>query len=83
MSSFEPLLGATASRHLLELPADEQWAVFRAIEELARHPFTTGLAHWIDAEGRENFLRFIDGWEITFFIDHADRKLRIVDLSRY
>ncbi|MBI5771590.1 MAG: hypothetical protein HZA93_27700 [Verrucomicrobia bacterium] len=82
MRPFEFLLNATATTRLIELPADEQWAAVQAFQAMADHPFTTGLPHWTDPAGRENHLRFVQGWMITFAIDHAERKIRIVDFTK-
>lgn len=81
MRPFEFLLNSKSARIMVELPADEQQAALRAFDILADHPFTTGLPHWTDGDGRENYLRFIHSWAITFYVDHAERKVRVVDFS--
>ena len=82
MSSFDFLIGATASRQLLDLSPEEQWRAFRAIEILAEHPFTTGLPFWIGNDGHTNYRRQVHDWALTFSIDHADRKVRVLELER-
>ncbi len=83
MSPFGSYIGATAARQILELAPDEQWRALRAIEILAEYPATIGLPHWVGEDGRTNYLRQIQEWSVTFFIDHADRRVLVLEIKRY
>ena len=83
MSPYGSYIGATAARQMLELAADEQWRALRAVEILAEHPYTTGLPHWIGEDGRTNYLRQVHEWSLTFSIDHADRRVLVLEIKRY
>ena len=83
MSPFALLIAQTAARQLIELPVDDhQWAL-RAMEILAEHPYTTGLPSWVGEDGRKNYLRQVHDWTLTFTVDHADRKVLVVEIWRY
>jgi hypothetical protein len=81
MSSFDFLIGATASRQLLDFSPGDQWRAFHAIEILSDHPYATGLPHWVGADGQTNYRRQIRDWALTFSIDHAERKVRILEIE--
>lgn len=82
MRPFELFVGAVVSRKLVALPADEAWQVLAACEALANHSYTTGLAHWVGEDGHTRYLREVQGWLITFRIDHAESSVRILDVDR-
>lgn len=82
MTPFDFFVGAVVSRKLLALSADEQRQAVAAFESLASHPFTTGLPHWVGEDGHTRYLRAMDGWLVSFRIDHAERNVRILDLDR-
>ena len=81
MKPFQLLLGEEASQQILWLPPEEQWHAFRAIQTIVQNPFTTGLPYWRAEDGRTHHLRSVHGWTVTFWVDDADRSIRIVAID--
>ena len=81
MKPFEFLLGEETAHQLLQLPAEEQRHALMAIESVAKHPATSGLPCWEAEDRRMHFLKQVHGWQVTFWVDHADRAVRIVAID--
>jgi hypothetical protein len=82
MISYRFLIGEEACQQILWLPPDEQWRALSAIEYVARHPSTSGLPYWRAEDARTHYLRFVNGWAVTFWIDEAEGSVRIIALDR-
>jgi hypothetical protein len=81
MMDFHFLLGEEAALQILWMDRDDQWTAIGAIESISRNPVVTGLPHWRAEDGREHYLRSTHGFVVTFWVDHADRCIRIVAID--
>ena len=51
------------------------------MEGLQTDPFQRGDFQVKDAEGREQHLKLVAGFRVTFYADHAVREVRVTDLE--
>jgi hypothetical protein len=52
------------------------------LQSLADHPLVTSSdLPRVDADGRQHWLRFRDGFAIKFWIDHAAKEVRVTDVG--
>lgn len=72
----------SASRFLARLPVREEARVLGIFEQMARHPMLlSGDIPRTDKKGRQEWLRFTDGFAVVFWIDHAEKEVRVSDVG--
>jgi hypothetical protein len=49
---------------------------------IAKHPVTVGLPHWTGEDGRTRYFKNVNGWVMTFRVDHADPTVCILAIDR-
>lgn len=78
MSSFRFVIGEEAARQILWMAPNEQWQAWAAIESLSRNPNPAMLPDWRAEDGRAHYLRNVHGGILTFWIDDAERTIRVL-----
>jgi hypothetical protein len=70
------------ARFLAGLTARDEARLLEIFERMARHPLLRpdDLPR-IDAKRRRAWLRFSDGFAIIFWIDHAQKEVRVTDVG--
>jgi hypothetical protein len=82
MAGYDYSLDREAVAVFAACSATEQRFLRRAIEELARHPFSKGDCALRDERGHDNQLMELDAFVISFWTDHAVRVVRITVVER-
>jgi mRNA-degrading endonuclease RelE of RelBE toxin-antitoxin system len=73
-------LSATAAEFLLRLPRRSQRRLLTRIEQLGRFPFQVADYRTHDEESQETFHHRDFGVVVSYSIDHAARRVMILDL---
>ena len=70
------------ARFLAGLTVREEAQLLRIFDRMARHPqLQPDDQPRIDAKGRRAWLRLTDGFAIIFWIDHAQKEVRVIDVG--
>jgi hypothetical protein len=70
------------TRFLAGLSAREEARLLGVFERMARYPhLQPGDLPRPDAKGRKTWLRFVDGFAIIFWLDDAEREVRVIDVG--
>ena len=72
----------SAAQAVFESSTRERRLLRTAIEEIVRTPSKTADLTERDANGRELLTRFFGPFAVTYWIDHAVREVRIVEVFR-
>jgi hypothetical protein len=70
------------ARFLAGLTVREETRLLDIFERMAKYPrLQPGDLSRIDAKGRPTWLRFADGFAIIFWIDDAQKEIRVTDVG--
>ena len=70
------------ARFLAGLTAREEAKLLNIFERMARNPhLQPDDLPRTDAKGRRTWLRFTDGFAIIFWLDHAEKEVRVTDVG--
>ena len=81
-SLYTSHLSTTAAAFVVSLPKRKQLAVLDLADQLARYPFRVGDYRMDDASGRTTENLLIDGFLFTYWVDHAAREVRMVEIVK-
>ncbi len=81
-AEYSSHLSTTAAAFVVSLPRRKQVAVLDLAEQLARHPFRVSDYRMDDASGRTTENLLIDSFLFTYWVDHAAREVRIVEIMK-
>ena len=75
-------LGADAVHAFATLKVRRREQLLRAFERLARYPQLGGDYQEFGASGRTYEVKLVDDMIVTWWVDHAEREVRIVRIER-
>lgn len=82
MTAYGYALGEEAVDAFAALPAKQRQKVLRFCGHLARFPKLAGDYRELGQTGRTYELKLIEELLVTWWVDHAEREVRIVRLER-
>lgn len=77
---YEPVLSAKAWEFLNVLPKARQRRLTKLIYQLAAYPFQLGDYQMKDSTGRALENLRLEGFVITYWVDHWAKELRVLDI---
>lgn len=81
-ASYSSHLSRPAASFVISLPRRQQRLVLDLADQIARQPFQVGDYRTKDATGREVENALLDAYVFTYWVDHADREVRITEIVR-
>ncbi|HSY54443.1 MAG TPA: hypothetical protein VK785_08350 [Opitutaceae bacterium] len=82
MQPYEVILHAQAWGMLATARESDKGRLLRLLDEIKIAPFRSGDYRQPDETGRMNEVALLDDWLVTFWSDHAVRKIHLVSLER-
>jgi hypothetical protein len=73
-------LSLAAAAFVVSLPRRKQRQVLDLADQLARHPFEIGDYREQDAAGHTMESLLVDGFLLTYWVDHAVKEVRITEI---
>jgi hypothetical protein len=80
-TGYEPVFAEGAAEFLLQLPKRRQRKVVSLARQLADHPFIRSDYALADESGRSIEHLMIEDYVFAYWLDHAERELRITDID--
>jgi hypothetical protein len=80
--AYESVLSVAAANFIISLPRRQQALVLDLADQIARQPFQVSDYRSHDAAGREVENLLLDEYVFTYWIDHAVKEVRIVEIVR-
>jgi hypothetical protein len=81
VQGYELVLSEAAAMTLVTAPRSAQRKLALILDNVKKTPFRTGDLQEQDTQGRINEVIVAGDWLVTFWPDHAVRKLRIIRLE--
>ncbi len=80
---WELMFSAKAVVFTETLPRRERKQLIALLERLGAHPVAASddLPRQ-DGRGRSHYLRFVEGYAVLFWIDHAERVVNVMEIGR-
>lgn len=79
--TYRPVFSEGAADFLVNLPRRRQREIIVLVRKLAEHPFVRSDYRLSDDMGREIEHLLIEEYVFSYWIDHAVREVRIVDIE--
>lgn len=79
--AYRPVFAAGAADFILQLPKRRQRAIVTLARQLAEHPFVRSDYSLQDDAGREIEHLMIEDFVFAYWLDHAEREVRITDIE--
>jgi predicted AlkP superfamily phosphohydrolase/phosphomutase len=80
-AGYEPVFAEGAADFLLQLPKRRQRQVIELARQLAAHPHVRSDYSLPDESGRAIEHLMIDDYVFAYWLDHAEREVRITDID--
>ena len=80
-TGYEPVFAEGAADFLLQLPKRRQREVVSLARQLADHPFIRSDYALPDESGRAIEHLMIEDYVFAYWLDHAEREVRITDID--
>ncbi len=77
---YRSQLSLESAKFIISLPKRKQRLALDLADLIARQPFQISDYQTTDAVGRSTDNLLLDGYLFTYWVDHADREVRISDI---
>ena len=81
MNGYHLVVHGEAVKVLLACRAQRRHQLIRILDQLAANPFATGDFQERDEAGREQEVKLVSGFILTYYADHAVKELRVTDIE--